>query len=101
MSLKLMEFFQDGNPGAMTALSVLYYYKQMKPNMIDFMRSHNIKGTRLWDIYKNVCSMDDNKFISTMNELVFSKDPFSVSVYSDLEEKEVNVLCFIDRFNLC
>ena len=90
-----MRFFR---PGGKTAVSVLYARGAMKPSVIHFLRTHEIRGAKLWDLFKNVCSQDEREFVDLVNELVSTNNPQTITHYSRMEEEDVNVMDFLRRF---
>jgi hypothetical protein len=98
-ALETFKYFEDGNPGGGTAVSELYVRNMMTPNTIEFLKKNNIRGARLWDLYKNVCSRDGDQFVRVVKMLRDASDPEVITYYSKMEEELLTVLPFLRRFD--
>lgn len=97
-ALENFHYFEDNVPGGKTAVSVLYAHGAMKPGVIKFLRDHDIKGVKLWILYKNVCSQDDDEFVDLVYELTSSNNLNDVVYYSRLEGKLLRVIMYLESF---
>jgi hypothetical protein len=94
----LIKYFGDNNPGGISAISILADIPDMRDDMFDFMYKYGLIGSRLWDLYKNVCGKDNKKIVHVIEKLKNTRYPFSVVEYSSAEKKDIYVLKYLDRF---
>jgi len=97
-ALENFHYFEDWNPGGKTAVSILYARNVMTPQTIEFMKKHDLRGARLWDLYKNVCNQDADVFVRTLKKLRDASDPTTIEAYSPIEERSVTILLYLNRF---
>lgn len=92
------QYFEDLNPGGRKAVSILYSQSVMTEDMVMFMKKYSLRGSRLWDLYKNVCNQDTDTFVKTLKKIKNASDPYTIKQYSLLEEKTLTVLPYLDRY---
>ena len=67
----------------------------MTDKMVNMMKKCDLRGSRLWILYKNVCNQNINETIDVLKLLVSSENPEDV-IYV-IRKNKITVLEFIEK----
>lgn len=93
---ELISLLGDGNPGGESVLHSLLEHNKLGNGLILWMKEHQMKGARLWCLYKYVCDMDVTMTYIILKTLQHSQNPREMKLWNSRERSVVGVMDFFE-----
>lgn len=93
---EIISLLGDGNPGGETVLRSLFANGKIGNGMVLWMKETQMKGARLWCLYKYVCDMDITMTYIILKTLQYSANPRDMKLWNSREHSVIGVIDFFE-----